>query len=370
MKNTLYLVYPKSAESGTIETLPKTDGMKLVQEDDFLKNHCDVADSGKVCITSEASLESILKCIKDKSKIEGIVAMKDKHLFRDLLKEMFPSINYHLISFQDIETLKISTKKIIKPIKGCFGTAVKTIDKNSNLDKIAQEIKSEVQKNSIVLSESVLSQSEFIVEDYIEGEEYAVDMFYDSNGQAHIVNIYFHPIPKHVEYLHMIYYTSKAIFKKIYARAIAFFNRLNEKLQLKNVALHSEFRLSDKLVPIEINSMRFGGMGLGNMIYHSLKVNPYQFFIEEKSPDWKEIWKHYPESNFAFLIAYNGTQIDKSRQKPNLEKLESEFTKILNKTVFDYQKQLAFGTYTLEEDFENINKLLRIDFNDYYEKIK
>ena len=63
-----------------------------------------------------------------------------------------------------------------------------------------------------------------------------------------------------------------------------FFNSLHQKLQLKNIALHSEFRLSDDLIPIEINSMRFGGMGLGNMIYHSLKVNPYQYFLDEKSP--------------------------------------------------------------------------------------
>ena len=369
MKNTLYLVYPKSSESGTLETLPETEGMKLIPEDDFVNNYGDKTDTNKVCITSEASLESILRIVKDQSKIDGISAMKDKHLFRRLLQEMYPLLGYHLISFEDIHALEVSSKKIIKPIKGCFGTAVKTIDEKSDLAKIAQEIKIEIAKNSAVLSESVLSQSEFIVEDYIEGEEYAVDMFYDSKGQPHIVNIYFHPIPKHAEYLHMVYYTSKSVFEKIYARAVEFFHRLQEKLQLKNIALHAEFRFSDQLIPIEINAMRFGGMGLGNMIYHSLKVNPYQHFIDEKSPDWPEIWKHHPDSNFVYFIAYNGTQIDKAKQKPNLKKLEGEFTSLLNRTIFDYQKQLAFAAYTLQEDPGNIDKLLQIDFNDYYEEI-
>ena len=369
MKETVYLVYPASAESGTIETLPKTEGMILIQEDVFLDQYADLSNTNKVCITSEATLDSILKCIKDKGKIEAIKSMKDKHLFRELLKDLYPSLGYYSVHYNDIPNLKITNRKILKPIKGCFGTAVKTIDENSNLDEVSQEIKAEIDKNASVLSESVLSQSEFIVEDYIEGEEYAVDMFYDSKGKPHIVNIYYHPIPKHAEYLHMIYYTSKNIFDKIYDRAIDFFERLNQKLNLKNTALHSEFRLSENLIPIEINSMRFGGMGLGNMVFHSLNINPYQYFLEERSPDWDKIWGNHPSDNFVYFIAYNGSQVNINEQKPNFKKLESAFSKILNKTVFDYQKQLAFGAYTLQENTENINTLLQINFNDYFEDL-
>ena len=233
-----------------------------------------------------------------------------------------------------------------------------------------EEIKTELSKNSAILSENVLSKSKFILEDYINGEEYAVDMFFDSKGDPHIVNIYYHSIPKYSDYLHMLYYTNKNIFEKVYDKAIEFFNRINKKLHLKNVTLHSEFKLSDDLIPIEINAMRYGGMGLGNMIYHSLNIDPYKHFQEEQSPDWKEIWKQYPDENFAFLIAYNGTHIDVNKQKPNFTKLERQFSKILNKTIFNYQKQLAFGVYTLKENSENIEKLLQIDFNDFFENIE
>jgi len=295
--------------------------------------------------------------------------MKDKLLFRELLQEDYPALEYRHIHFDDIGDLKISGKKVMKPVKGCFGTAVKIIDEQSDLHQIAQEIKKEISRNSSVLSESVLSQTEFIIEDFIHGEEYAVDMFYDSKGNPHIVNIYYHPLPKHLEYLHMIYYTNKAIFDKVYADALTFFRKLNDKLNIKNIALHSEFKLSQHLVPIEINAMRFGGMGLGNMVYHSLNVNPYWHFIQEQSPDWAKIWENHPNNNYVYFIAYNGSNIDKNVQQPNLSKLESRFTKILNKTIFDYQKQLAFGVYTLDESQENINQLLEIDFTDYFENI-
>ncbi|WP_223548607.1 ATP-grasp domain-containing protein [Aestuariivivens sp. NBU2969] len=370
MKNKLFLVYPESAESGTLETLPNTEAMELVQENSFIDRFRDISKSIKVCVTSEATLESILKNLSDEIKKSAIQSMKHKHLFRKLLQEDYPSLKYRHINFDEIVQLKISEKKVLKPVKGCFGTAVKIIDKNSDLKQTCNEIKKEISKNSSILSKTVLSQSEFIIEDFIEGEEYAVDMFYDSKGNPHIVNIYYHPLPKHIEYLHMIYYTNKSIFEKIYSDAIAFFNKLSDKLELKNIALHSEFKHNQNLIPIEINAMRFGGMGLGNMIYHSLNVNPYLCFINEKSPDWNRLWKKYPNNNFVYFIAYNGSQVNKSKQQPNLSKMESEFTKILNKTIFDYQSQLAFGVYTLDENFESIQRLLQIDFNEYFEDIK
>jgi len=369
MKNTLYLVYPKSAESGAIETLPNTEGVELVREDIFIRNHDNTSHLSKVCITSEATLDSILEILKDKVKVDAIKSMKDKSLFRNLLKDIYPSLDYYTINLDEIANLKLTSDKIIKPVKGCFGTAVKRVNEKTDLDKIVQEIKTEINKNSSILSENVLSQSEFIVEDYIEGEEYAVDMFFDAKGCPPIVNIYYHPTPKHIAYLHMVYYTNKNVFEIVYDKAIEFFEKLNKKLQLKNSALHAEFRRSENLIPIEINPMRFGGMGLGNMIYHSIGVNPYQCFIKEKSPDWDSIWKKYPKDNFAFLIAYNGTKVDVTKQQPDLEKLENKFTKILNKTVLDYQNQLAFGIYTLNEDIENINNLLQIDFNDYFKDL-
>lgn len=225
-------------------------------------------------------------------------------------------------------------------------------------------------KNSSVLSESVLSHNDFILEEYISGEEYAIDMFFDENGEPHIVNIYYHPMPKIESYLHMIYYTSKEVFDKIYDKAITFFKKLNEILDVKNFIIHSEFKYDNELIPIEINSMRFGGMGLGNMIYHSVGVNPYEYFKIGKSPNWKEIWAMNDDNIYAFFIAYNGTNIDKSTYEPNIQKLRLDFTKILNEKIFDYRSQLAFGIFCIKENKQNIKKLLEIEFNEYFKLIK
>lgn len=370
MNNKLYLVYPSNSESGTLETLPETKGMQLIKDGDIQAKDFMFDVEDKICITSEASLEIVKEKLTDVSKKNAIDYLKDKHKFREILSDIYPYYQYRKIKFDDIENLKINKKTVLKPLKGCFGTAVKIIDQNSDLKLISQEIKQEVNKNSSVLPESVLSHNDFILEDYITGDEYAIDMFYDEKGEPNIVNIYYHPMPKIDSYLHMIYYTSKDVFDKIYDNAIIFFKKLNKILKVKNFILHSEFKFNNELFPIEINSMRYGGMGLGNMIYHSVGINPYEYFNNGKSPDWNAIWKKNKKDNFAFFIAYNGTNVNLDTQEPDIDKLKNDFTDILCEQIFDYKSQLAFGIFCIRESSKNLQKLLRIDFNDYFKNIE
>lgn len=367
-----FLISPNYAESGTLETLPKTEGLRILKNDYLVESNIRFSQNDLVCITSEASIELVRQKMDDVTKKNAIGILKDKFKFREILNKINPDYKFKNLKFEQIESLKVETKSVLKPTKGCFGTAVKTITKDTDLTQIAFEIKQELTRNSDVLSREVLSENEFILEDYIEGEEYAVDMFFDHLGEPHIVNIYHHPMPKIEAYLHMIYYTNKEVFDKIYDKAMKFFRELNVILKVKNFVMHGEFRYTkNKLLPIEINSMRFGGMGLGNLVYYSLGINPYECFKTGKTPDWNRIWgtKTHTDSIYAFFIAYNGTYVDTMQQKPNIEKLKKEFSKVLHQELFDYQNQLAFGIFCLDETSPNLKKLLNIEFNDYFEQI-
>ncbi|HMB63002.1 MAG TPA: ATP-grasp domain-containing protein [Eudoraea sp.] len=367
-----YLISPNYAEAGTLETLPATPGLRVIKNDSLERSNIRFSSDDLICITSEASIEVVKERIDDPAKRNAINMLKDKYQFREILREIYPAYTFKKLSLGEIASLNVASKSILKPSKGCFGTAVKTITAESDMTEIVKEIKRELKINSNVLSGEVLSEDEFILEDYIEGEEYAVDMFYDPFGEPHIVNIYHHPMPKNEAYLHMIYYTSKEVFHSIYEQAMGFFKKLNALLKIKNFTMHSEFRYCEKtLVPVEINCMRFGGMGLGNMVYNALGLNPYESFRTGQSPEWSNIWdkKANADSIYAYFIAYNGTHIDKTRQKPNIEKLKKEFTEILHETIFDYQNQLAFAVFCLKETPENLKRLLTIEFKDYFEEI-
>jgi len=368
INNKIYLI-TSNAEAGTLETLPLTDNLEIISNDHLLQTDIFFEAHQKVCITSETSIEIIASRI-DTNRGNAIGILKDKFAFRKILSNIYANYQYKLVKASDIQNLVITQKSVIKPIKGCFGTGVRVVEPNTNFIELSLELKSELTKNGKVFSESVLSKDDFMVEQYINGEEYAVDMFYNSKGEPCIINIYHHPMPTNKAYLHMIYYSSKDVFDRVYDKAKAFFVELNKILNVTNFVMHSEFKMDNEdFIPIEINSMRFGGMGLGNLVFHSLKINPYTYFLNDIEPDWQNIWNGNINNIYTFFIAYNGENKSVSEFKPNREKLKQQFTQVLLEQEFDYQKQLTFAIYCLKETEANIEKLLKIEFDDYFEPL-
>ncbi len=365
----VYLITSK-AESGTLESLPITEHLEIISNDDLVKTDLRFTKDDKVCIASEVSIETIVNRMDDRSRKNTIESLKDKYIFRKTIASIYPEYQYQFVEASQIKNLAITRKSVIKPVKGVFGTAVRTIDRGTDLKKLAVELKTELSKNESIFSDGVLSKEDFLVEEYIEGEEYAVDMFYDADGNPCIINICHHPIPENKAYLHILYYFSKEVFDRIYTKAKHFFIELNKILNVTNLSIHGEFKLhNDELMPIELNPLRYGGMGFGNMVFHALGINPYTYFLNNIEPDWQSIWEDRQEDIFCFFIAYNGVNININECKPNRERLKQQFTEVLLECSFDYQTQLTFGIYCLKETKENLANLLKIDFDDFFDRI-
>jgi hypothetical protein len=368
-QNSAFLISNPTSESGTLETLPATRDLQVLSRQQ-LQERKDLrfGKDDKVCLTTESILDDVLARLDDENRRNAVLKLKDKFAFRELLKTIYPDFYFKRCMLEDLprEKLNRDSKYVVKPVKGCFGSGVRVIDGDINMQELILEIKAELAKNSAVLSTDVLTPNEFLVESYIEGEEYAVDMFYDSRGMPRITNIYHHPMPNNPAYLHMLYYASRETFEKIVEPAKKFFVKLNQTLQVTNLPIHSEFRLQNgQLIPIELNSFRFGGMGLGNLGYHALSVNTYQHFIEDSEPDWSPIWKD-KDNIFGFFIAYNGKGSDVSTSQPDWEHLRRQFSHIILEVPFDYKSQLAFGILYIEEKKERLPEILKIEFDDFF----
>ena len=364
----VYLI-TSSNEAGTLETLPVTPEMELIRNETLALSDHFFHEGTKVCITSEYSMATVLNRL-DPTRKKAAIVLKDKLEFRRLLHDIYPDYAFRHIKTEEIPGLKISKKSVLKPIRGIFGTAVKIVGPGTDFSKLADEIDFELEKNSRVYPDSVLSGGDFLLEDFIEGEEFAVDMFYNSNGEPCIVNIMHHPIPEHESYVHMIYNSSMWAFDAIYDKAKEFFTQLNRILNVTNFAMHSELRLQNgRIHPVEINSMRFGGMGLCNLAYYAFNVNSFLCFLNDSEPDWYSIWREHKGRIYTFFIAYNGVAINTDHYRPLPGKLTERFTSVIREQLFDYRKQLAFGIYFLEETEENIGELLKLDFNDFFKPL-
>ncbi|NNF33973.1 MAG: hypothetical protein HKN68_07685, partial [Saprospiraceae bacterium] len=76
MNKKIYLVSPERAESGTLETLPQTNGIIFLKNDDLIKSDQVFKEDDLVCITSEASLDITRERIIDKTKKAAIELLK------------------------------------------------------------------------------------------------------------------------------------------------------------------------------------------------------------------------------------------------------------------------------------------------------
>jgi hypothetical protein len=367
-QNKIYII-TSNIEAGALETLPVTSSMELIANNDLLQTDLLFNEHKKICVTSEYSLETVYSKLNI-ARRTAIDVLKDKFKFREILASLYPDYQFKLINVNEIKNLKIDRKSVIKPVRGCFATAVRVIEPNTNFEILSSELQAELVKNSKVYSNYTLSKDDFILEQYIGGKEYAIDMFYNSNGEPCILNLFHHPIPQNEAYLHMAYNTSKVVFDEIYSKAKVFLRELNTLLKVKNFVMHVEVKVeNDVLFPIEINSMRIGGMGLGNLAYYALGINPYTYILNDCEPDWEHIWEGKEQAVYTFFIAYNGINKPVDQFKPNYAKLKKKFTRVIHEQPFDYQKQLAFGIYFLEETAENILKLLHLEFDDFFDEL-
>lgn len=73
-------------------------------------------------------------------------SVKNKYIFRQLLKNQYPKLHFELIHTNDIEHYKCSSSKFIKSVMGCFGTGVHCIGPKTDFRKLAENMNQEIKK--------------------------------------------------------------------------------------------------------------------------------------------------------------------------------------------------------------------------------
>ena len=371
-----YIITGKNFTSPLLVRYKLQKGYVLITENELQSSSIKFTDKDKLYAPDETSVPIILSKIKDESWRNQIENIKNKYKWRLSLKNLYPHLYFKKVKIGDLDSLTLPfhtyKKFIIKPQKGFFGVGVKEINIHTDLTKLKEELTCEINKNCTVFSEEVFSSEDFIIEEYIGGEEYAFDVFYNEKGFPVIVNFCHHPASKIQEYFHLLYYSHQSIYEKFHAQIIKIFSDFNKSLTIKNVPIHAEFReRNGTLIPIEWNIPRFGGFGVADLPYYGYGVNPFECFFESRTPNWKEIFKLRGNKYYGWVLCYNGIHIDLKKHIPNYKKMKSNLGKILHFYQLNCKKNPAFGIAYVEKDTkEELFQLLNIDFRDYFIAIK
>ena len=96
---------------------------------------------------------------------------------------------------------------IVKPAVGFFSLGVHVVASAAAWPAVVDEIEGEVRALGTLYPEQVLDLDHFVVEEVIEGEEFAVDAFYDADGEPTLVNVYAHLFSSADDVSDRVYFT-------------------------------------------------------------------------------------------------------------------------------------------------------------------
>ena len=352
--------------------LVKDDSLAWIAEEEaiaLLKNNPEIS----LYSNSENALAWIDQNYGESELSSQLQVLKNKVKFRELIKELFPDFYFRQISIEEIQRLsddEIRFPFVIKPAVGFFSIGVHIVENEKDWIKAKSELQPDKLKS--IFPENVLNTSNFIIEEFIRGEEYAIDYYYDNNGDAVLLNVLHHLFSSGTDTSDRVYSTSKAIIEKYKIDLECFLSKIGKELHLKNFPAHAEVRIDEngKIIPIEVNPLRFGGFcTTADLLGVTLGFNEYKCFCENKKPDWDTIFKGKENKTFSVIILDNNSGIIPSDILGfNYSGLAKDFEKPIVIRELDINKYPVFGFAFIESAASNkkeLNDILTSDLRKY-----
>lgn len=322
---------------------------------------------------SENGLHWIEQYLKGTERAGQISVLKDKFKFRELIKSIFTNFYFKQVSLGEIQGLtskQVTFPFVIKPSIGFFSIGVHIIKNEEDWLHAKGELQPEKLKS--IFPESVLNTSNFIIEEFIYGEEYAIDYYHDHEGKVVILNILHHVFSSGKDTSDRVYTTSKNIIAKHKKKVENFLSIVGEKLNLKNFPAHAELRIDDhgKIRPIEINPLRFGGWcTTADLSGITLGLNSYDYFMNNKTPDWEVIFKDKEDKLFSIIVLNNSSGIDAGRISDfDYSKLAADFENPVLIRKLDIKQFPLFGfvfAETSQHNKQELHNILTSDLRKY-----
>jgi D-alanine-D-alanine ligase-like ATP-grasp enzyme len=172
--------------------------------------------------------------------------LKDKAAFREQIKVLFPDFKFQKIKFeniQDISSEELPFPFVIKPSVGFLSLGVHIVKDENDWTRAKEELTPQNLKS--IFPKNVLDTSHFVLEDFIQGEEYAVDYYHNDEGEVILLNVLHHVFASGSDTSDRVYSTSKAIMNQHKAELEEFLGAVGNTLNLKNFPAHAEVRIDE-----------------------------------------------------------------------------------------------------------------------------
>ncbi|MFB7640640.1 ATP-grasp domain-containing protein [Peribacillus butanolivorans] len=293
--------------------------------------------------------------------------LKDKSQVRNLTKSLYPDFYFQeidLSKISDMDKRQIPFPVVIKPNIGYSSVGVHKVKNEQDWDIAVSHLKEDLLHSDGLYDSTVVGSQTVLIEEWIQGEEYAIDGYFNQDGEPIILNAFKRLFKDDYDTSDRIYYTSKIAVNEIYDDALQFMKKVQTVLPLRNYPVHFEIRKKgDRVIPIEINPLRFAGAGTTDLGYHAYGMNMYEHYFLGTKPDWNRILEEMDDNIYSFFFAEVPLEINlEDVERINHIGLQNEFEHILEYRQLPFQndRSMAIIFYRSEDLNKNL-KLLHLD---------
>ncbi len=326
---------------------------------------------------SENTLSWIYENLKEGVLANRILRVKDKVLFRDRMASLHPEYFYKGIAYTELATLSTASipfPVILKPAVGFFSLGVYKVTDANHWDRVVSHLSESISSITGLYPKGVLDNTNFIIEDVIPGEEFAVDCYYNDEGEVVIFNMMQHLFASGSDVSDRVYITSGDLMLQYLAPVKAYLDKLGSILELNNFPAHIELRVDSggSMNAIEVNPLRFGGWcSTPDMAQYAWGVNIYEQLITRSTPDWESILKLQNGKVHALAVLDNSTGVHGEEIKSfNYEDLLKKISSPLELRKTNYNRYPLFGFLMCEvpeNDLSELYWLLKSDLREFIE---
>ncbi|MBO4581237.1 MAG: ATP-grasp domain-containing protein [Bacteroidales bacterium] len=261
---------------------------------------------GRIYTMSENALGWIAAHLPDKTLLQKIELLKNKATFRQICSSLYPDFFFCEVqteALSGINASKLTFPLVIKPSVGFLSAGVHVVNNEREWKAIVEDIRQNFENESKQFPEFVVNTHKFLIEQYIRGEEYAVDAYFDEQGAPVILNIFHHRFASETDTSDHLYCSSLALYNTYEKVFVGFLAETNRVLQLKNFPMHIEFRYDGtRAIPIEINPLRFAGFCLNELQTHISGIHPVWAYLNNMHITKEQMWKGKENDVYSFMV--------------------------------------------------------------------
>jgi hypothetical protein len=325
----------------------------------------------RLLTNSENALAAIERNLSDSGLWQAGVLLKNKGEFRRRTRPLYPHFHFRRLRLAELSRLdaaELTFPLVVKPEVGFFSMGVHRVADAKGWARLVRELPAELAKLRGLYPACVIGLEDFLIEEYLQEEELAVDAYFDREGRPVVLNVFQHLFAGPEDTGDRVYFTGREVIERWRTPLTGELERIGAVCGLRDFPVHAEFRRTCRgLVPVEVNPLRFAGWGTCDLAWFAWGVNPYEAFLFERRPDWETLLAACGAERFFFNIADLPPSFDRGRIRAvRYQALRRLFAAALDCRPTDFRRYPVLAVlFSRSADFAEAERFLRADFTRY-----